>query len=76
MSHRCKVWIVAGNLMQARDWAHEFGLTWDYCVYLDTPDRLRGPQNIPIVWIGTWSDRPDAQEFVENARFCDRLGPS
>lgn len=65
-------WIIAGNQLQARQWATREGLNRNRWRYVPDSrlENLHGISNIRFVWVGTYWDRRD---FVEVCNFVDTL---
>lgn len=71
-----RVYVIAGNREQANQWikgnlikrqnAGETTLSWSDYVIVNDPLKLRGIQDPKGVFVGTWRDRSDIEEVVDN----------
>ena len=68
-----KIYIIAGNYDQYKQWVWERGLygNKDF-VFVTAPDAFRGIDNPGGRFIGTWYERPDAFDILMQLRICSR----
>ena len=66
-----KIYIIAGNYDQYKQWKYERGLYGNF-VFVAAPDAFRGIENPGGRFIGTWYERPDAFDILMQLRICSR----
>ena len=67
-----KLFIIAGNYDQYKQWIWVKGVDTRNFVFVAAPDALRGIENPHGVFIGTWYERPDAYNIIEQLGVCSR----
>jgi len=74
-----KIFIVAGNYQQYKDWVKRNidriyqadpsrSISMSNFVYVSAPDTFRGHRNVHGYFVGTFRDRPDIKEIVWRIR--------
>ena len=59
-----KMFIIAGNYDQYKQWIWERGLSTTDFVFVAAADAFRGVRNPHGRLIGTWYERPDAMDIL------------
>ncbi len=63
-----KLYILAGNKQEADNWAFENHRSRSDYYYVENETHIRGMRNIEYIIIGTFWDRPDAQQLHDMLR--------
>jgi hypothetical protein len=68
MREEDRIWIIAGNVREATDWARDQRMPLGRVNWVASPDDLRGVDlSDPVhglVWVGTFRDRLDFEDLV------------
>jgi len=72
-SSMSKIYVVAGNMQQAKYWASEFRIPTRNIVYVSSPNVLRGTSDPVVAYVGTYAERKDLDKIYEMLKIA-RVG--
>jgi hypothetical protein len=67
------IYVMAGDFHQAEGWAARNHVSRREYRYLSRPDDLLGAAALAVFIVGTFYDRPDAWEFLQEARLREAV---
>jgi len=66
------LYVIAGNYDEYYKWITQRGLHHQDWRYISRAQDIRGIENPGGIFIGTWYERPDAYDIIEQLGVCSR----
>ncbi len=65
-----KIFVVAGNMYEPKEWARKYLIPIKDVVYVSSPNVLRGISDPIVAYVGTYASRKDLIEIANIVRLA------